>query len=166
MPLRMKVATQKSRPRERSSHVDARRLPPLHRLCLPWLHRVSAHHAGLPLCGWGRSHGHRGMRWCNECRNPRDVEGAQPTIEPLQIELDTLRATFATPGYRVKRWVSRLLRQDAGTLVVRAVELRAAKDRARKKVQMFGCRPHRAHYQQNPASSAVPALNWNTICFK
>lgn len=111
-------------------------------------------------------HGHRGMRWCNECRNPRDVEGAQPTIEPLQIELDTLRATFATPGYRVKRWVSRLLRQDAGTLVVRAVELRAAKDRARKKVQVFGCRPHRAHYQQNPASSAVPALNWNTICFK
>ena len=69
-------------------------------------------------------HGHRGIRWCNECRNPCDAEGAQPAIEPLQIELDALNSTFATPGYRAKRWIARLLGQGAGTLEVRADDLR------------------------------------------
>lgn len=68
--------------------------------------------------------GHREMRWCSECRNPRDVEGAQPAIGPLQVELDALNATFATPGYRIKRRLSRLLGQGAGTLEMRADELR------------------------------------------
>ncbi len=63
--------------------------------------------------------GHREMRWCSECRNPRDVEGAQPAIGPLQVELDALNATFATPGYRIKRRLSRLLGQGAGTLAGR-----------------------------------------------
>ena len=47
--------------------------------------------------------GHREMRWCSDCRNPRDVEGAQPAIAPLQTELDVLNATFATPVHRIKR---------------------------------------------------------------
>ena len=43
--------------------------------------------------------GHHEMRWCNDCRNPRDAEGAQPAIEPLQTELDALaRQVDVGPG--------------------------------------------------------------------
>ena len=68
--------------------------------------------------------GHREMCWCNDCRNPRDAEGAQPAIEPLQTELDALNATSASTGYRIKRWVSRLIGQGADALQIRAEELR------------------------------------------
>ena len=68
--------------------------------------------------------GHREMRWCSDCRNPRDAEGAQPAIEPLQTELDALNATSASTGYRIKRWVSRLIGQGADALQIRAEELR------------------------------------------
>ncbi|PJI96436.1 hypothetical protein CLU85_1182 [Acidovorax sp. 69] len=68
--------------------------------------------------------GHREMRWCSDCRNPRDVEGAQPEIESLQTELDALNATFSTTGYRTKRWVSRIFGQRACALQTRANELR------------------------------------------
>ena len=68
--------------------------------------------------------GHREMRWCSDCRNARDVEGAQPAIEPLQTELDALNATFASPGYWIKRWVYRLTGQGADALQARADELR------------------------------------------
>ena len=68
--------------------------------------------------------GHREMRWCTDCHSPRDVEGNQPAIEPLKTELDALNATFATPGYLIKRWCYRLLGQGADTQQVRADELR------------------------------------------
>ena len=68
--------------------------------------------------------GRREMRWCSDCRNPRDVEGAQPAIAPLQTELDALNATFATPVHRIKRWGYRLFGQGADTLQMRADELR------------------------------------------
>lgn len=66
----------------------------------------------------------REIRWCSDCRNPRDAEGAQPAIEPLQTELDALNATSASTGYRIKRRVSRLLGQGADVLQNRAEELR------------------------------------------
>ena len=68
--------------------------------------------------------GHREMRWCIDCHSPRDVEGSQPAIEPLKTELDALNATFATPGYLIKRWCYRLLGQGADTQQMRADELR------------------------------------------
>ena len=68
--------------------------------------------------------GHREMRWCSDCRNPRDAEGAQPAIEPLQTELDALKASSATPRYRVKRWFARLFGLGADDLQKRADELR------------------------------------------
>lgn len=66
----------------------------------------------------------RDIRWCSDCGNPRDTESSQPALEPLQAELDALKASSATPRYRVKRWFSRLFGLGADDLQKRADELR------------------------------------------
>ncbi len=68
--------------------------------------------------------GSRELGWCCDCRDARDVEGAQPAIAPLKTELDMLHATFATTGYRIKRWFAELFGQNACALQMRAIALR------------------------------------------
>jgi len=66
----------------------------------------------------------REIRWCSDCHNPRDTEGSQPALEPLQTELAALKASSAIPGYRVKRWFARLFGLGADDLQKREEELR------------------------------------------
>jgi hypothetical protein len=68
--------------------------------------------------------GHREIRWCIDCGNPRDAERAQPAIGPMQAELDALNAARTTLSHRIRRWFSEKIGQGEDALQIQADHLR------------------------------------------